>query len=130
LGDAPAGLATATGVQFGETELDQHVGVTMWFLVIGFTLGVVAGSVLAWRRPQHGVVTVLAVVLACIVAALVSYWTGAHLLAPDTKADFASARVGSRVPTAVGVDTLIAFLGWPVGGLSGTVAAILWWPKT
>lgn len=129
-GDPPAGVATAGGVAFGETELDQQVGVTIWFLVIGFALGVVAGFFLAWRRSRHGVATVLAVVIACVVAAFVSYWIGVHLLAPDTKADFAAARVGQRIATPVDVGTKVAFLGWPVGGLCGALGAMFWWPRT
>lgn len=130
LSDPPAGTVTPTGVSFGETELDQQVGVTMWFLVIGFALCVVAGFVLAWQGFHHGVATVLAVVVACVVAGLVCYWIGLHVLAPDTKAEFAAAKVGQRIATPVAIGTKIAFLGWPVGGLAGALTAMLWWPRT
>lgn len=126
----PAGLLSSTGVVFGETELDKQVGVTMWFLVTGMVMGVVLGVALSWRGSRHGVTAVLAVLIGCCVASLVSYWSGAHLFGPDAKAQLASAAVGQRITAPVTVGTKIAFLGWPIGGLIGALAAISWWPRT
>jgi hypothetical protein len=125
----PAGVLTATGVVFGETELNAQVEVTMWFLLTGVAVGLLAGVVLAWRSSPHGVTAVLAVLVACCLAGLVSYWAGVHVFGPDASAQLASAEVGQRITAPVSVDTLVAFLGWPVGGLTGALTAISRWPN-
>jgi hypothetical protein len=128
LASPPAGVLTSSGVVLGETELNQEVGVTMWFLLTGVTVGLLLGFLSAWRGSRYGVTAVLAVVAACFLGSLVSYWTGVHLFGPDAKAQLASAKVGQHVTTPVSVGTKIAFLGWPVGGLFGVLGAISWWP--
>lgn len=125
----PAAVVTSDGVVFGETELNQQVGVTMWFLVTGLAAGLVIGFLLAWRGSRHGLTVVLAVLLACVLGSLVSYWTGVHIFGPDTKSQLASAAVGQRVTAPLSVGTPIAFFGWPVGGLVGALLAISWWPR-
>ncbi|MBA2558760.1 MAG: hypothetical protein H0V07_02555, partial [Propionibacteriales bacterium] len=57
----PAVPLTEQGVVFGEVQLNQQSEVTLWFLVVGFGFGLVAGAVVGWRGERHGVVTVAAV---------------------------------------------------------------------
>jgi hypothetical protein len=131
LASPPSGVLTSSGVVFGETQLNQDVGVTIWFLVTGVAVSFVVGLLSAWRGSRYGVPVVLAVVLACGVASLVSYWMGVHVFGPDTKSQLASAKVGQQITAPLSVGTRIAFLGWPVGGLVGTLVAIWWWwPRT
>jgi hypothetical protein len=129
LATPPSGVLTSGGVVFGETQLNQDVGVTMWFIVTGVAVSFVVGLVCAWRGSPYGVATVLALVAACVGGSLVSYWVGVHLFGPDTKAQLATAKVGQHITTAVSVGTKIAFLSWPIGGLAGTLVAIAWWPR-
>jgi hypothetical protein len=130
LASPPAGVLTSTGVVFGETQLNQDVEVTMWFLATGVAVSFVVGLLSALRGSRYGVPVVLVVVVACCVGSLVSYWLGVHVFGPDTKAELASAKVGQHITAPLSVGTRIAFLGWPVGGLVGTLVAIWWWPPT
>jgi hypothetical protein len=124
------GTVTSSGVVLGETALNQEVGVTMWFLTTGVAVGLLVGVGFAWRSSRYGVTAVVAVVIACGLGSLVSYWTGVHLFGPDAKTELASARVGQHIALPVSVGTKIAFLGWPVGGLLGVLVAISRWPRT
>jgi hypothetical protein len=124
------GTLTSGGVVLGETALNQEVGVTMWFLLTGVAVGLLVGLVFSWRGSRYGVTVVVAVALACCLGSLVSYWTGVHLFGPDAKTELASARVGQHIAVPLSVGTKIAFLGWPVGGLSGVLVAISRWPRT
>jgi hypothetical protein len=124
------GIRTSSGVVLGETALNQEVGVTMWFLTTGVAVGLLLGLGFAWRNSRYGVTVVVAVVLACGLGSLISYWTGVHLFGPDAKTQWASTTVGQHIAVPVSVGTTIAFLGWPVGGLFGVLVAISRWPRT
>lgn len=130
LAGPPSAELTSDGAVFGEIQLDRQVGVTLWFVVTGAALGLLVGLAVAWRRSPYAVVAVLAVVLACVAASLSSYWTGVHVFGPDAQAQLARAKVGQRVTAPVSVGTKIAYLGWPIGGLTGALLAILWWPRS
>ncbi len=125
----PAAALTADGVYFGENQLNQQVGVTLWYLAVGAFVGLVAGLVVGWLGQRHGLTTVAAVVGCCAAAALVSYWTGVHVFGPDEKAQLAHAEVGDQITSGVSVDALVAPLGWPIGGLVGGLAAMFRWPQ-
>lgn len=125
----PTVRVTPAGAVFGETELDQQVGVTFWFLVVAFAVGVGLGFCCAWRRSRHGLAAVAAVALSTVAAAAVCYWTGVHVFGPDASAQLASAPVGHRITAPLDLGTRIVFLGWPAGGLLGALAAIWWWPR-
>ncbi len=129
LAGPPSAELTSDGAIFGEAQLDRQVGVTLWFAVLGAALGLLVGVAVAWRRSRYGVGAVFAVVLACVAASLVSYLTGVHVFGPDASAQLAEARVGQRVTAPVGLGTKIAYLGWPLGGLTGALFAICWWPR-
>jgi hypothetical protein len=125
----PSAALTADGVYFGEAQLNQQAGVTLWYLVVGVGFGLVAGLIAGSLGQRHGVAAVVGVFAACVAAAAVSYGTGAHLFGPDQRVQLASAEVGDRITSSVRLDTLIAVLGWPIGGLMGGLAAILRWPQ-
>ncbi len=129
LSDPPSGVVSSGGVFFGESELNSQVGVTLWFLVGGALLGLVAGLAVGWLGSRRGMATVFGVLALAAAACSVSYWTGVHVFGPDQRAQLATAREGSRITAAVGVDTFIAFLGWPIGALTGGLAAMAAWPR-
>ena len=130
LSDPPAARMTADGLLFGESELDQAVGVTLWFLVLGVAAGLLGGLVVGWLGRRHGVATVGATVCLCVVGCAVTYLLGVHVLGPDEQEQRASARTGDRVTSAVSVTSKVAYLGWPVGGLLGAMGGILQWPES
>jgi magnesium-transporting ATPase (P-type) len=116
------------GVFFDEQQLNQQVGVTLWFLVIGSVLGLVTGAVIAHRAQAYGVLAVVGVLLTCMIATAASAWLGVQVLGPDQQAQLADATVGTRVTAELDVTTVVAYLGWPVGGMVGALLAIARWP--
>ena len=127
--DPPAARLTPDGVLFGEAQLDQEVGVTLWFLSLGLLAGLVAGLVVGWLGRRHGVVTVAAVVALCLAGCAVTYLLGVHVFGPDEQQQVASARPGDLITSSVSVTSKVVYLGWPVGGLLGAMGGILGWPK-
>jgi len=39
------------------------------------------------------------------------------------------AKVGDLITTDMRIESVVAFLGWPVGGLIGVLAGVASWPK-
>ena len=125
----PSAALTADGVYFGEIQLDQQAGVTLWYLVVGVVFGLVVGLIVGSLGHRHGVAAVVGVFAVCAAAAAVSYGTGVQLFGPDVRVQLASAAVGDQITSAVRLDTFVAVLGWPIGGLMGGLAAIWRWPQ-
>ncbi len=125
----PSVPMTRTGAIFGESQLDQQVGVTFWYLVLAVTVGVGLGFLCAWRRFRYGLVAVAAVAISTVAAGGVCYWTGVHVFGPDASAQLATATVGQRITAPLDLGTRIVFLGWPAGGLAGALVAIWCWPR-
>ena len=127
LADPPTARMERGGALLGEQQLDQQVGITVWFLVIGAVLGLVCGLVVAAVARRYGVLSVLGVLIACVVASLLSGWLGIHVLGPDRIAGPAVS-VGTIITSPLSIGTRVAYLGWPLGGMLGAVLAIVWWP--
>jgi hypothetical protein len=125
----PAALRTSTGLVLGETQLDQQVGVTMWFLLTGAALGILLGYAVCWKGSTYGVLVVAATVAAAALACLVSYWSGVHLFGPDPPGASTGRSEVTRVVVTLSVGTDAAYLGWPIGALVGAIAAISAWPR-
>lgn len=122
-------LATNRGLYLGEQELDQQSGVTLWFLVVGAGFGAVAGLIVGWFGRWLGWPVVLAVLVLCVVGSVGSRYLGVHVFGPDPKEASAHAAVGTLIQIEVGLDTWVAYLGWPIGGLLGVLAAIAGWSR-
>lgn len=129
LADPPSATLTSQGVFFGEVELNQQSGVTLWFFVIGVGLGAVLGALTGAVGRNLGVATVLSTVVVCFVVAAASAWLGIKVLGPDEQAELAATTLGGSVTAKLAVSTVVAYLGWPIGGLLGVLAAVSFWPK-
>lgn len=125
-----APLYSNGGVYLGEQGLNQQSGVTLWFIVIGAAFGVVAGLAIGWFGQRFGWLSVAAVLVLCVVASIGSRYLGVHVFGPDPKSEVAHAHVGDLIQVRAGVDTWVAYLGWPIGGLLGALAAIAGWNQS
>lgn len=123
-------LAADGGLYLGEQALDQQSGVTLWFLVIGGCFGVVAGLVVCWFGRRSGWWSVVGVLALCTVGAVVSRYVGVHVLGSDPQVAAGDAHVGDLVQLGVQLDTWVAYLGWPIGGLIGALGAIACWDRS
>jgi hypothetical protein len=122
-------LAANGGLYLGEQALDQQSGVTVWFLVLGVVFGVVAGLLVGWFGRRVGWPAVVAVLLLSAIGALLSRYLGVHVFGPDSHAAASHAAVGTPIQLDVHLDTWVAYLGWPIGGLVGVLAAIAGWSR-
>lgn len=130
LADPPrAPLYSDGGIYLGEQALNQQAGVTLWFLVIGAAFGVAAGLAVGWFGSRFGWLTVVAVLVLCVIGSVVSRYAGAHVFGPDPRAEAAAASTGDLIRVGVQLDTWIAYLGWPIGGVLGALAAIAGWSR-
>jgi ABC-type uncharacterized transport system permease subunit len=131
LADPPTVRVAANGgLYLGEQALNQQSGVTLWFLVVGAAFGAVAGLVVGWFGRRFGWPAVIGVLLLCLVGSLGSRYLGVHVFGPDPAAAAAHAAVGTPVQLDVRLDTRVAYLGWPIGGLVGALAAIAGWSRS
>lgn len=128
LANPPSGTLERRGVFFGEQQLDQQVGVTLWFLVVGAFLGIASGAVVGLVGRLHGVVVVAGVLLMCAVASGLSARLGSDVFGVAGKAQLAGAEEGTTFTSRLSITSSVAYLGWPLGGLVGAVLAILTWP--
>jgi hypothetical protein len=123
-------LARGGGLFLGEQALDQQSGVTLWFLVLGAGFGAAAGLAVGWWGQRFGWLTVVGVLLLCGVATVLSRYLGVHLFGSDPRSESANASVGDPIRLDVSLDTWVAYLGWPLGGLAGALAAIFGWSRS
>ncbi len=124
-----ARLYSDGGIYLGEQALNQQSGVTLWFFVVGAAFGVAAGLVVSWLGQRFGWLTVVAVLALCVIGTVLSRYAGVHVFGPDPKAEAASAATGDSIRLGVQVDTWVAYLGWPIGGVLGALAAIAGWNR-
>ncbi len=123
-------VASDGGLYLGEQALNQQSEVTLWFLMVGVAVGAVAGLVVGWVGRRYGWPVVIAVLVLCAVGAFGSRYLGVHVFGPDPKAQAAQATVGTPIQLGVHLDTWVAYLGWPIGGLVGALAAIACWSRS
>ncbi len=129
LSDPPRAVLSAKGVFLGEVELDRLVGLSWWFLAIGLGFGIVAGLVIGWRGQRHGLAVVLAVLALSVVASYLTSRIGHDIFGQDVDQQVKQAQVGDFITTDMRIESLIAYVGWPVGGLIGVLAGVSRWPK-
>lgn len=130
LADPPSAPAAQDDrVLWGELQFDQQVGVTMWFILVGFAVCAVAGLVVGWLGQRFGWVTVVGVLAMCSIAGGLGAVLGEHVLGPDQQAQLAAAGPGDVVTASLSVGTPIAYLAWPIGGLVGAIGAIVTWSR-
>lgn len=131
LADPPrVALSSDGGLYLGEQALDRQSGVTLWFLVVGGCFGVVAGLAVCWFGRRSGWWSVVGVLGLCAVGAVVSRYLGVHVFGSDPAVAAGGAQVGDLVQLGVQVDTWVAYLGWPIGGLLGALGAISCWDRS
>lgn len=128
--DPPQAELTARGVSLGESQLNQQSEITLWFLVVGLAVGTAAGLSTGLLGRCRGMVTVAAVVVMCLVGAALTAFLGISVFGPDAEADIAHSVIGESIMSDLRVDSLLAYLGWPIGGLAGLCLAIYTWPVT
>lgn len=129
LADPPSATLTSQGVFFGEVELNQQSGVTLWFFVVGVGLGVVVGLLTGLLGRNLGVVAVVSSLVICAVVSVSSARLGISVLGPDEQAQLAATTLGGSVTAKLAVSSFVAYLGWPIGGLVGVLAAVSCWPR-
>ncbi|MBA2445214.1 MAG: hypothetical protein H0V49_07780 [Nocardioidaceae bacterium] len=130
LAEPPVVAVTSSGAFFGEAELNQQSEVTLWFVAIGALLGLVCGLAVGAVGNRHGVVTVLAVLALCTAASALSAYVGIAVWGPAAPSQpDTGPGVGDVFESSLQIDSLIAYLSWPIGGLAGAVAAITRWPR-
>ena len=116
---------TARGGAMAENDLGKSFNADAWFVVIGAVAGLVAGLVLSAWRSRDPLLTSGLLLVGSVLAAGVMLLVG-HLLGPgSTEAALRAAAVGDKVPEQLSVDTPLAWLGWPVGVLAGTLFVLL-----
>jgi hypothetical protein len=115
----------ANGGAMGEEDLGKKFGADGWYVVIAVLAGLLAGLVLSWWRSRDPVVNAGLLVVGSVVAAALMAVVG-HLLGPgDPEAALRAAKLGAKVPERLDVDTLVAYLAWPVGALAGTFVVLM-----
>jgi hypothetical protein len=126
--DPPEAAFTKQGVFLGEQQLNQQAEVSLLFLAVGFGFGLAAGLATGWLGRRRGALTVLAVLVLCAVAAVLTSYLGISVFGPDAKAQAGSADVGSLITTDLTIGSKLMYLGWPIGGMVGACVAIMSWP--
>lgn len=145
LADPPSTKLTSTGLRFGETSFNQVTEITLWFVVIGLVVGLVMGLVASYFGRRHGLVAVLAILVASWVAATMTVWFGIHVFGPDNPVDFIALfnattkkrtemlhdfSQGDTLTSTLALTSPIGLIAWPLGAMLGTLAGASLWPRT
>jgi len=113
------------GVGQDEIELARMFGYDGWYAVIAAPTALIAGLVLTTWRSRDPLATLLLVVAACVLAALVMQGTG-YLLGPaDPVKVLTDAPIGATADVQMEISGLSTYLAWPVPALLGSLISLL-----
>jgi hypothetical protein len=115
----------SSGGSMDEAQLAKRFDADGWYAVIAAVGGVVAGSVLTWRRSRDFLLTTTLVFAGSLLAAALSAGVG-HLVGPaDPNTVLATAKLGAQVPVALDVTSKATYLVWPIAAMVGALI-VLW----
>lgn len=134
---APAGLLwsalaphagvdiSSAGATFsGGVTAETFVAADAWFLAVGVALGLVTG-VLAWVFARgSGPVTVVALTVGGLLAALVASKVGMRI-GQDALREAAAGGVSGRYVANVAVQAQTVLLGWPIAALAAFLTLVV-----
>jgi hypothetical protein len=145
LADPPSAKLTATGLMFGETSFDQVTRITLLFVVVGLVGGLLMGLVASYFGRRHGLVAVVAILVASWVAATMTVWFGIHVFGPDHPVDFIALfnattkkrtemlhdfSQGDELVSTLALTSPVGLIAWPLGAMLGTLGGASLWPRT
>jgi len=98
---------------------------TALYVVVGLTVGVLAGAACAWFFDRVEVLTLVAVAAGSVLAAWLMLHVGLALAPPDPAGLAATAAEGTQVPGALEVEGEGALASLPAGALTGLVVVFI-----
>jgi hypothetical protein len=123
--DLPVVTRTAEGASTPEVEVAKRFNDDGWLIVSTAVAGLALGMLLQSWRNTNDVVTVVAITLSALLAAVLAGWL-AHATGPgDPAAVLAEASVGATAPVPVEIDARVAYLVWPLAAVLGALAALV-----
>jgi hypothetical protein len=130
LADLALATRTADGVTTSEVEVAKLFNDDGWLIVLGGAAGIVLGLGLQLWRGTHEVVTMLALVAAALLGALLAGWIAGATGPGDPSAVLADARAGESAPVQVVIESRVAYLVWPLTTVLGSLVALVAPPGT
>jgi hypothetical protein len=130
LADLAEATRTADGLTTSEVEVAKQFNDDGWLIALTGVAGLVLGILLQLRRSTHPVVTMLALAVAALLAALLAGWIAQATGPGDPVAALAEAPQGTSAPVPVAIDSRVAYLVWPLTAVLGALAALLTAPTT
>jgi hypothetical protein len=119
---------TDVGLSTGEVPLTRRFEHDAWYSLLGGGAALFLGVLLTLWRRAHETVTLVAVVLAALLAAAVSSFVGTAVGPEPADVVLAEAEVGATAPDELTVTADAAYLAWPLGAVVGAVV-VLWAPS-
>lgn len=108
------------GLSMNQPGSRGQFGAVITFVLVGLVAGLLLGLVAVVTAPRLGWTMTLVVGLAAVVASLIS-WRLGILVGPPDPTGVPGLSVGDTVPARLQVDTVAAFLAWPVGAMGGVL---------
>lgn len=123
--DLSIATRTADGVISSETEITKQFNDDGWLIVLGGAAGLVLGLVLQVTMRTHEVITLVAIVLGALLAALMAGWIAMSTGPADPVRVLAEARPGTTAPLQVVIDARAAYLVWPFTAVLSALTVLL-----